>query len=273
MSSAFGDRFALEGWARISSLIAADEIAALRRETGALIERGHPERSSDPTYQYGPHPTDAGRYSLFRINDLLVTHELERVRLLLGNPRLLAAVSQLVGGVPFVSSTETLLFKLPGNGFGLRWHQDRPPIRCFPSLMVGVYLDRSTRVNGALRVVPRSHLAGYVDDEAWIYQQTDGPFGAPPGAVAVEAEPGDVVFHATTLLHCSPWNEHRSLRRTVYFQFDHLNDVRLQPRNGWTRVGYLPAQRRLLAALAARRAGYPAETPFVPLTICAEELA
>jgi ectoine hydroxylase-related dioxygenase (phytanoyl-CoA dioxygenase family) len=272
MTSSFSDHFALEGWVRIRNLISTEEVSALCSETEALIKRGHPDRSGDSTFQYGPHPGNPGRYSLFRINDLLVIHNLERVRLLLGNPKLLGAVSQLVGDSPFVSSTETLLFKLPNNGFGVRWHQDEPPIRFFPSIMAAVYLDRSIRENGALQVLPRSHLAGYIGAEEWIYSQTAGPFGLPSGTVVVEAEPGDVVFHATTLLHCSPWSEHESIRRTIYFHFNSFNDVRLQPSNGWTRVGYLSAQQRLVTAITARRVSYPYETPFIPLTVEAEAL-
>jgi hypothetical protein len=266
------DRFDLEGWLRLPGLIAPSEVRLLQEETAALIARGHPMRSADPTFQYGPDPRHPGRFSFFRVNDLLVTHDLPRVRLLLGHPGLLAAVRDLVGGAPFAPTTETLLFKLPGHGFGHRWHQDPPHVRRFPSVMVGVYLDASTRDNGAMRLIPRSHLAGYFGTEEWVHGLTGGPFGDRAAAEVAEAEPGDVVFHATSVVHGSPWSDAPGLRRTVYFQFDHYEDVRLQARDYWTRKGYLAGQTRLLGALAARRAEYPEEAAFEPRLVAPEDL-
>lgn len=272
LTSGQKDHFALEGWLRVPGLIAEEEIAALRAETAALIGRGQPARSADATFQYGPAFHNPNRISFFRVNDLLIVHRLPRVQLLLGHPGLLAAVSELVGGVPFAPSTETLVFKLPGQGFGHRWHQDPPALRRFPSVMAGVYLDRSTAGNGALRVVPRSHLSGYHGTEDWVFALTGGPYGDRAPCVVVEARPGDVVFHATSVVHGSPWNGAPELRRTIYFQLDHYEDVRLQPPDSWTRKGYLAGQERLREAIAARRRAYPGEAAFPARWVAAEDL-
>lgn len=266
------NQFALEGWLRVPGLISAEEIATLRDETADLIARGHPTRSVDPTFQYGPAFHDPSRITFFRVNELLITHRLRCVQLLLGHPELLAGVSDLVGGVPFASSTETLLFKLPRQGFGHRWHQDPPAIRCFPSVMAGVYLDPSRRESGAMRVVPRSHLSGFHGTDDWVFALTGGPYGERAEARVIEAEPGDVVFHATSLVHGSPWSDALALRRTVYFQFDHYDDVRLQVSDFWTRKGYLAGQTRLRDAIAARRTAYPGEKPFPARWIAPEDL-
>jgi ectoine hydroxylase-related dioxygenase (phytanoyl-CoA dioxygenase family) len=189
---------------------------------------------------------------------------------LLGHPRLLEAVSQLVQGAPFVSTTENLIFKLPGVGFGHRWHQDPAPLRCFPSIMVGIYLDNSRRDSGALRVIPRSHLAGYWGEDELIQTFTGGPFETPTSTVAIEVEPGDVVFHATSLIHGSQWSAVPELRRTIYFQFDHFQNVRLLPQDAWTRREYMNGQSRLVNAIDCRRLVYPNEIPFKPSLITQE---
>ena len=266
------DQFALEGWLRVPRLISVEEIAALRDETAGLIARGHPTRSGDPTFQYGPAIHDPSRFTFFRVNELLVLHRLRRIQLLLGHPWLLAAVSDLVGGVPFAPSTETLLFKLPCQGFGHRWHQDPPAIRRFPSVMAGAYLDPSRAESGAMRVLPRSHLSGFHGTEDWVFALTGGPYGKRAEVRVIEAEPGDVVFHATSVVHGSPWSNAPELRRTVYFQFDHYEDVRLQAPEFWTRKGYLAGQARLQEAIRARRAAYPGETPFPARWVAPEAL-
>lgn len=267
------DRFELEGWLRVPALISEEEIAMLRDETAGLIARGHPSRSADPTFQYGPAFHDPTQITFFRINELLVKHRLRRVELLLGHPGVLAVVSALVGGVPFAPSTETLVFKLPRRGFGHRWHQDPPAVRRFPSIMAGVYLDPSRKENGAMRVVPRSHLSGFHGTEEWVFALTGGPYGERADSRVIEAEPGDVVFHATSVVHGSPWSDAPELRRTIYFQFDHYEDVRLQAPDFWTRKGYLAGQARLREALAARREAYPEEAQFRAQWVTAEDLS
>lgn len=261
------NHFYLQGWVVLRAMLSVGELKRLREETSALIKRGHPKRSKDRTFQYGPDPRQMGRSVFFRVNEVIITHHLPAVTSLLGNPRLLEAVRQLVQDSPFVSTTEVLVFKLPGTGFGHRWHQDPAPLRWFPSIMAGIYLDQSRAKTGALRVVPRSHLAGLIGDERWLCDLTGGPFETPKATVVIETEPGDVVFHATTLVHGSLWTDSEKLRRTIYFQFDHFRNVNFLPADAWTRREYLPAQERLLAAIKHRQSVYPEESPFEPSLI------
>lgn len=266
------DHFYLEGWVIQRGLVSAGELEKLREETAALIARGHPKRSEDRTFQYGPDPRQEGRSVFFRVNDLITVHRVPAVISLLGHPRLLEAICQLVQRSPFVSTTEVLVFKLPGGGFGHRWHQDPAPLRWFPSIMAGIYLDPSCPNTGALRVVPRSHLAGFISGESWLRDLTGGPFELPETAVVIEAGPGDVVFHATTLVHGSLWNDSGELRRTVYFQFDHFRNVRFLQQDAWTRREYLAAQQRLTSAIEHRKSVYAEELPFDPLLILQKDL-
>lgn len=101
----------------------------------------------------------------------------------------------------------------PGSGFrGLRWHDDADTQGYGHLLTVGVYLDRSTQANGALRVLPGSHR----ERDAFIPPEAD----LHPDEVAVVAEPGDVTAHIDGLWHCSPagWEADpvHGRRRVVY---------------------------------------------------------
>ena len=64
--------------------------------------------------------------------------------------------------------------------------------------------------NGCLRAFPGSHLAGYHDpahSPGFIESWTDGADEASAtGADPIPAKRGDVIFHATTVIHGSPWN-------------------------------------------------------------------
>ncbi len=104
----------------------------------------------------------------------------------------------------------------PGSGFrGLRWHDDYDTPEYGRTLTVGIYLDRSTQGNGAMRVVPGTHRSG---------DRSEMPTGTETHAdeVAVLAEPGDVTAHLNGLWHCSPagWlGGDEGRRRVVYFTY------------------------------------------------------
>ena len=104
----------------------------------------------------------------------------------------------------------------PDSGFkGLRWHDDwdSPPYGRI--LTVGIYFDRSTQANGAMRVVPGTQD---IDRGIAVPDDTD----VHPDEVALVAEPGDVTVHINGLWHCSPlgWMDgSEGRRRVLYFTF------------------------------------------------------
>ena len=105
-------------------------------------------------------------------------------------------------------------------------------IRRFPAFNLDVYLDDSDLDNACVWAIPGSHLGGFHETgdaaarhvESW----TGGNEGPDvPGAVAVLAQPGDVLIHATSVLHGSWWNRSDRMRRTIYYHFDSYEDVNL----------------------------------------------
>ena len=170
-----------------------------------------------------------------------------------------------MGGDDFAASVHALVFKLPRHGVPAHWHQDPVTVFRFPVFNMDIYLDDATVDNGCLRVFPGSHLAGYhsrADAPDFIESWTGGGDEAgAAGALPVPARRGDVIFHATTLVHGSPWNRSDELRRTVYFHFDHRRDVKLAG-DRWPQRQFAQAS-AVTARAVERRAGlYPNERGF-----------
>src|SRR3712207_920727 len=93
-----------------------------------------------------------------------------------------------------------------GKPYVQRWHRDLAPTEGAHEVAV---LERNyrivTQINGPLfpdrylQIVPASHLRPTTPEERAVL--ANDPTGEMPGQLAVEAEPGDVVFYYPNLLH------------------------------------------------------------------------
>ena len=129
--------------------------------------------------------------------------------------------------------------KLPGDGMRVSWHQDASYWPITPSKVVSAWLaiDDSDLGNGAMQVIPGSHLNAQVEfrdsaeDERNVLNQTvEDPeqHGDPP--VALELKAGQISLHSDWVLHGSDPNE--SDRRRCGLAMRYLSkDVRAY--NGW----------------------------------------
>ena len=129
--------------------------------------------------------------------------------------------------------------KLPGDGMRVSWHQDASYWPITPSKVVSAWLaiDDSDLGNGAMQVIPGSHLKAQVEfrdstaDERNVLNQTvEDPeqHGDPP--VALELKAGQISLHSDWVLHGSDPNE--SNRRRCGLAMRYLSrDVRAY--NGW----------------------------------------
>lgn len=258
------DAFNRDGFLHVPALVEPAELSEVDRDSLTLIERGRAGAFGDERWRYREDPEDDDTPHLYRIDRLEAADMPRSFQLLLAYPRLLGAVSQLMAGDVFAASVHSLVFKLPRHGVPAPWHQDPVKVFRFPVFNMDVYLDAAEPENGGVWVIPGSHLAGYHDARRhpdFIASWTLGREHDAPGAVPVRCAPGDVVFHATTLVHGSFWNRSDSLRRTVYFHFDHAADVALAG-DRWPQNGFDRARRITAAAVRARAAARPAETPF-----------
>lgn len=89
----------------------------------------------------------------------------------------------------------------------IKWHVDFPTgHQLSPAFTAGIYLDESTRSNGCLALIPKSH--------------TSYPGSAPPEPLFVEVNSGDVVCHHERILHGSgPVQREDGRRATLYLYF------------------------------------------------------
>lgn len=132
---------------------------------------------------------------------------------LLGSPAVLA-VAESLNGPNFFPTYESMVFKFPGDGEAVRWHQDAVQKRHYRVWNFDLYLDKSTKESGALRVLPKSHFdkqdaCAFAEKYGWDH----------PDIITVEMNPGDVLLHDVMVFHGSPPTKGGPLRRTLYYEF------------------------------------------------------
>lgn len=133
---------------------------------------------------------------------------------LVTHPRMLDYVEDLLG--PNLICWATHYFaKMPGDGKRVNWHQDASYWPLTPSKTVTVWLaiDDADVENGAMQVIPASHVHGQLDfeesspEENSVLSQavrTPESYGEAP--VAFEMKAGQMSLHTDLLLHGSEPN-------------------------------------------------------------------
>ena len=114
------------------------------------------------------------------------------------------------------------------------WHTDGHPGRSHGTVKVTTYLDEMSAAEGALKLLPGTHLPAY---SRALFQQF-GYFdrGRPrlrieadkiPGALAVHTLPGDVIIWDTRLWHAAFKRRDGRPRRALFFSFvrDPADDI------------------------------------------------
>lgn len=167
---------------------------------------------------------------------------------LLALPELLEAASQVCGDGVFLVQ-EFAVIKHRGDGNPVLWHQDMAHGRSGPSLTMGIYLDDADPGEGALRVVPGSHIDG----------RPIGELAREP-SLEVPVKAGDILLHDMMLAHSSEPMPGNAIRRVIYFEFVSRKLAEMEkiypPRVVDTRT------RLLFAAQRHRRALDPAASQF-----------
>jgi ectoine hydroxylase-related dioxygenase (phytanoyl-CoA dioxygenase family) len=196
----------------------------------------------------------------------------EAVLRLYGHPQLLALAAE-INGEDFVPFTETIIFKKPGEGASVSWHQDGTTHWDAPdwdgyshgfSFMAQLY--GSTAANGVW-YLPGSHKVGRLDPKSLVEAAGSDRL---PHAVPLISKPGDVAISNRQIVHGSYANTSADWRVTINFGFHRrrsvvgvmgfdfhsgqlvlLDDERVARRSEM--IGY---------AIDARRQHFPAEIPY-----------
>jgi ectoine hydroxylase-related dioxygenase (phytanoyl-CoA dioxygenase family) len=149
-------------------------------------------------------------------------------------PELLQAIGQCVGA-PFAPGKDSFVCKTPRSMVPILWHQDPPywdPCRELtfetPNFDVDIYLHPSTVENGCVYGIPGHHLVGHVD----MKDKTEDELFDDYGAVPIEMQPGDVLFHCLSAPHGSRGNPTGDTRSIFYVHFA-SKDVAEDGYPGW----------------------------------------
>lgn len=126
---------------------------------------------------------------------------------LLGYPQVLEIAKQICGN-DFFLIQEFAVVKNLGDEQPVYWHQDMWHRRSGNCFTMGIYLDEANEGDGALRVVPFSHLS-----DKNICELSKEP------SIEVPMQAGDVLIHDMMLAHSSKPLTKNSLRRVIYFEF------------------------------------------------------
>jgi phytanoyl-CoA hydroxylase len=199
-------RFDIDGFSVARELIPPQEVDRLRDEFMAIAARG-----ALPGY-FEPQPTDPAKPDPLRTYPrILMPHEFHQLsRDFLVDARITGIVTQLLGEEPICC--QTMFYYKPPGARGQWLHQDNFYLRVEPGTCIAAWMavDQIDRSNGGLEVVPGTHaMEIFCPEEADPDQSFTKEFVPPPPgleAVAVDMDPGDVLFFNGSLVHGSQPN-------------------------------------------------------------------
>jgi ectoine hydroxylase-related dioxygenase (phytanoyl-CoA dioxygenase family) len=202
------------GYLILRHWITGDLLERLQDAGQAWIDAGwqHPE---NPDFTFANR--EIGRV-LFRVDYVHNKGQVASLELL-GAPQVLGVAESLCGA-NFVPTYESMVFKQEGDGEAIPWHQDAVHPRKHRIFNYDLYLDRSVKGQGALRVIPKSQgaprdICKLTDTYGWDH----------PDAITVEMNPGDVLLHDVMVVHGSERTTGNALRRTIYYEFRAAEEI------------------------------------------------
>ena len=218
-----------QGYAIVRGFLPPDELGDVSAEVDRLYREGlkHPAtyRDKNLLFEVLDDPKARRRVVLQAHWTAWISPIMEELR---RQPRVLAALEPFLGR-DIKQITHQLHWKPPGAKYTFyRYHQDArfrnaAAMRnmLYGSLNTGLAIDPQTEANGALRVVPRSHLNGYLglsEDGTIMTGQTPeedlARVGLDPASIVTCAmEPGDLVIWTLYTVHGSAPNLSQGDRR------------------------------------------------------------
>lgn len=159
---------------------------------------------------------------------------------LVTHPRIVDIVEDFLGSTVILRNCHFFI-KLPGDSHRVSWHQDASYWPLTPSKVISVWLaiDDSCPANGAMQVIPRSHLHPGVpfrrsapEEHNVLSQTVDNPERYGDAPISLELKAGQISLHSDWILHGSEPN--RSDRRRCGLAMRYLScDVRAS--DGWNK--------------------------------------
>ncbi len=227
-----------DGFFLRAAVFAAAELAELRAAAEAVVERAAGAAGRGDSYWIdGNRYVEASRSTVQfehrpQSSTLRVVepfHHLHpRFSELIGDPRLVDPMCDLVGGERVALFTDKLNLKRPREGSRFRWHQDSPywnhacdHVDRLPNVMLA--LDDASVANGCLRVVRGSHRHGLLP--GCEGEGTLGPLFTHPrhvreeDQVPAEMPAGSLLFFSPHTVHGSQPNHSDRQRRALVLTY------------------------------------------------------
>ena len=235
------------GYAVVRGFLTAEESAAVKRETDAVMAEGLKHRASyrdrNLMFEILNDPQARRRVLLQAHWFAWINPALEALR---RHPRYFEIMEPLLGR-DIKQVTNQLHWKPPGAKYTFyRYHQDArfrnaAAVRnlLYGTVNTGLAIDPQTEANGALRIIPRSHLNGYLGlsedgtimtghtpDEDLVRAGLD-----PASAIVCEMQPGDLLLWTLYTVHGSAPNVSEHDRRFMISSYVRAAD---SERGEWT---------------------------------------
>jgi phytanoyl-CoA hydroxylase len=209
------------GYLAYGPLLDAAELELLRREYDQEFERAIEDQSCR---DLSKGETAAGQdkpRQLYQITQLCERNI--HFRRLLFKPELLDLVEALIGPNIMLFEDQAL-WKPALTGGRVFWHQDNAYWHCSPENLVSCWLtlDDVERENGAMQIIPGSHLRSTTHDSADKEEVLLKSAVTPEeeaDAVVVDLPAGGCMFHHCRTLHCTAPNTTQRQRRAYAMHF------------------------------------------------------
>ena len=233
------DTFHMDGFLVLRGFFAGEELRLLQEESKKVENQGI-ELSQTLSIDEQKHQSVDdhvfrkvdGEMRYFRSEKMWDRHPIFKAVTV--KPELLQAIGQCTGA-PFAPGNDSFVCKTPRSMVPIPWHQDPPywdPSRELtfetPNFDVDIYLQRSTIENGCVYGIPGHHLVGHVD----MKEKTEDELFNDHGAVPIEMQPGDVLFHCLSAPHGSRGNPTGDTRSIFYVHYA-SKDVSEDGYPGW----------------------------------------
>jgi phytanoyl-CoA hydroxylase len=240
------------GYLIVRGVLGGAELRRLQDATGDLTAYGSAAVRDDPDYMYGTGHI-SGKQVLRRIE--YVIDKRDECKVLLAHPFILHSVEKLMGR-DFFPTWDAMVLKAPGEGIIVPWHRDAGTdyVGDRPIFNVDFYLDEAT-LDTCLWVIPGSHQWPSEQAQREIDRLNSNGFNT-QGAIPVQMQPGDIIFHDILVVHGSPASTGK-LRRVIYYEF---RTAHVEELVGPHTPAYIPLKQKVLLACQELRK----KTDYIP---------
>jgi ectoine hydroxylase-related dioxygenase (phytanoyl-CoA dioxygenase family) len=166
----------------------------------------------------------------------------------LGYPAILQIAQQICGD-DFFMIQEFAVMKNLGDDLPVLWHLDMAHGRKGKCFTMGIYLDDADEGDGALRIVPQSHVSNKT-----ICDLSKEP------SIEIPMKARGVLIHDMMLAHSSAPLVKNNIRRVIYFEF--LSAAHVKVENIYTDELVNRRTRLLFAATKHYKTTHPASQQF-----------